>query len=601
MANFTPQEIENFLKEFFDVVGARQYIGARYVPIFGRKGEDSIQWDNSKPYEPLTIVLYQGNSYTSRQYVPIGVDITNVEFWAETGNYNAQIEAYRAEVLTFNDRIASLEVNASLADLIFSSAEAMRDYDEIANGQLVTTKGYYELGDGGSGFYYITDDTPYTPNDIDIINCQNNMTAILINEEYINAAAFGCVGDNVPSANIERALDVAAESNKKIIFPCELSTSTSITIVDDMNVEIWESLTYDGNDAAVVFDDCSNSTLKAKDIIATNATGIKLYQHDPNLNVNKCKIEAQYIEGNIGVHLAANTRGILQCEINVTEIKADTDCIRGDCLQSTAAAQSYIGQIIINILHGRAIAGYGAIFNATATNDSNATGVVTVICFGDTSFENSYGGIYLNGKVHDVRFASLRTVEQDSFNSIIKLVGKVEECVFNIAADIYSSMIDNQCTATMQMANKIVGALTSPSGFRMDGVIYLYNNRTVIKPDIATVAVGSGGVYPRMTQFGDSESTDSYNWRAFTRIENVGSGTLNYKLNTGKLRYFDPAGVSDIIINNHTTNSPVILTLDDVVIFDGTTKEAGRHHFLLSIYYKDASSSETRIETLQID
>ena len=99
MANpFTPEQISQILEEFFKVVGTRQYIGARYVPIFGRKGEESIEWDNSAPYEPLTIVLYQGNSYTSRQYVPVGVEITNQEFWAITGNYNAQVEQYRKEV-----------------------------------------------------------------------------------------------------------------------------------------------------------------------------------------------------------------------------------------------------------------------------------------------------------------------------------------------------------------------------------------------------------------------------------------------------------------------------------------------------------------------
>ena len=99
MANpFTPEQISQILEEFFKVVGTRQYIGARYVPIFGRKGEESIEWDNSAPYEPLTIVLYQGNSYTSRQFVPVGVEITNQEFWAITGNYNAQVELYRQEV-----------------------------------------------------------------------------------------------------------------------------------------------------------------------------------------------------------------------------------------------------------------------------------------------------------------------------------------------------------------------------------------------------------------------------------------------------------------------------------------------------------------------
>ena len=75
----------------------RQYIGARYVPIFGRKDEESMEWDNSKTYEPLTIVLHEGNSYTSRQFVPVGIDIKNEDFWALTGNYNAQVEAYRKE------------------------------------------------------------------------------------------------------------------------------------------------------------------------------------------------------------------------------------------------------------------------------------------------------------------------------------------------------------------------------------------------------------------------------------------------------------------------------------------------------------------------
>ena len=88
-------------------MAVRQYVGARYVPIFGRKGENSIVWDNTKPYEPLTVVLYQGASYTSRQYVPIGIDIRNEEYWALTGNYNAQVEQYRQEVRTFDGRITA--------------------------------------------------------------------------------------------------------------------------------------------------------------------------------------------------------------------------------------------------------------------------------------------------------------------------------------------------------------------------------------------------------------------------------------------------------------------------------------------------------------
>lgn len=71
----------------------RKYIGSRYVPKFA----SPLAWSSSNTYEPLTIVTNEGNSYTSRQFVPEGIAISNESYWALTGNYNAQIESYRAE------------------------------------------------------------------------------------------------------------------------------------------------------------------------------------------------------------------------------------------------------------------------------------------------------------------------------------------------------------------------------------------------------------------------------------------------------------------------------------------------------------------------
>lgn len=83
--------------------GVRQYVGARYVPLFA----DPLEWSDTIGYGPLTVVLHEGNSYTSRQSVPVGIDINNTAYWAETGNYNAQVEAYRQEVLAFDGRITA--------------------------------------------------------------------------------------------------------------------------------------------------------------------------------------------------------------------------------------------------------------------------------------------------------------------------------------------------------------------------------------------------------------------------------------------------------------------------------------------------------------
>ena len=77
------------------------YTGMRYVPVFA----DPPEWSSANSYEPLEIVIHEGNSYTSKTFVPVGIDISDPQYWALTGNYNAQVEQYRQEVLKFDGRI----------------------------------------------------------------------------------------------------------------------------------------------------------------------------------------------------------------------------------------------------------------------------------------------------------------------------------------------------------------------------------------------------------------------------------------------------------------------------------------------------------------
>lgn len=119
-----------------DYSGVREYVGARYVPVFANPAE----WDNTRGYEPLTIVLHQGNSFTSTQYVPTGVDINNTEYWLETGNWNAQIEAYREEVLRYDGRITQntedIEANMqAIADEATARANADTALQQLVNAE----------------------------------------------------------------------------------------------------------------------------------------------------------------------------------------------------------------------------------------------------------------------------------------------------------------------------------------------------------------------------------------------------------------------------------------------------------------------------------
>lgn len=107
--------------------GVRQYVGARYVPLFA----DPLEWSSTQGYEPLTVVLHEGNSYTSRQSVPVGIDIDNTAYWAQTGNYNAQIEAYRQEVLAYDGRITA-NANAIAAETQARESEVAEAMADIA-------------------------------------------------------------------------------------------------------------------------------------------------------------------------------------------------------------------------------------------------------------------------------------------------------------------------------------------------------------------------------------------------------------------------------------------------------------------------------------
>lgn len=106
----------------------RQYIGARYVPKFA----EPLEWQTNVSYEPLTIVTYLGGSYTSKKRVPAGINPQNGEYWANTGNYNAQIEEYRQLTLAVKDEVDNLEKITSLKDkkiLVFGDSISWENWE----------------------------------------------------------------------------------------------------------------------------------------------------------------------------------------------------------------------------------------------------------------------------------------------------------------------------------------------------------------------------------------------------------------------------------------------------------------------------------------
>ena len=236
-------------------MSVREYIGARYVPLF------IGDWDNTTTYEPLSIVQYQGNSYTSRQFVPTGIDISNSSYWAITGNYNAQIDAYRAEVAAHDGRIDALEdgmpisdfdsthtvkdaidgVSALLPDTDFDSTHTVKDaidglandisnlaintiafdtvsdmasYADAAIGDVYITAGFTTPGDLGGAIYKVTNLA--TANGMDVIALQNSLFAVLQASETVNIAQLGAIADD--NADCSAIVNHAVDNYNIVVF-----------------------------------------------------------------------------------------------------------------------------------------------------------------------------------------------------------------------------------------------------------------------------------------------------------------------------------------------------------------------------------------------
>ena len=100
--------------------GTSMYIGARYVPIFA----DPVEWDDEREYEPLTIVVYNGDMYTSKCYVPKGAQLppypnNQTKYWVKTADYNYQFADLKKTVTDLSRLVEQFQKdNETFTELI---------------------------------------------------------------------------------------------------------------------------------------------------------------------------------------------------------------------------------------------------------------------------------------------------------------------------------------------------------------------------------------------------------------------------------------------------------------------------------------------------
>lgn len=82
-----------------------------------------VNWDNSNTYEINMIVFVGKKAYTAIQNVPTGVNITNTDYWAETGVPYLDVSDIRQKLNELDDEVTGNtgDIEQAQADIIVNA------------------------------------------------------------------------------------------------------------------------------------------------------------------------------------------------------------------------------------------------------------------------------------------------------------------------------------------------------------------------------------------------------------------------------------------------------------------------------------------------
>ena len=220
------------------------------------------------------------------------------------------------QITTNENEIVNIEKFNLNVDKIFSSVDDMKAAQDLENGELVKTEGYYDKKHGGSAYYDIVDSTEL---DID-----NSICIALNNGKYakihaindtITVNQFGAYGDGIhdDSSAIKKAINsnfsnISFESEKyKINSRIDINTDNKYLIGNGSEIFYDDDFDFVDDFIVGVFKTnnqiINNVSIDGLKIINKNSTRtdehlmLKIINAE-NIDVTNCKIEATTDENN---------------------------------------------------------------------------------------------------------------------------------------------------------------------------------------------------------------------------------------------------------------------------------------------------------------
>lgn len=473
--------------------------------------------------------------------------------------------AYTNEELTFS----KLHVYNTISELISDKT--------INDGLVVYANGYYTKGDGGDGFFKITQTKT---NDYDLELANGLYAEYIPTNGFVNAGAFGNVGENAGTGQVNKAIACAVNNNANLCFPVDITIGGTIVIPKELNgklVVFNGDVTYTGTVCAIRLHNTKNVTVKGKKITALNAIGLQYLQNE-SYTLYNTNAEFNFIEASSGIRVTASTWGILECDIHADRIICDSNCLRCECLQESTEKDSFIGQMKFKIQHALSRNGYALNFNASISPST-----ITGILIDGISLESSANGIMLRGDCKLIKILNIRCLEQDSFSYFINASGDLRYDEFTFTSPVPRNKLTISTTYGISTKPVVIGGgIYSPTSFRYADEMIVASGVTTYKSTAPLVRTNGGDF-----TFEDSENTSSY--RCYNYLINDSGETINYH----DLKYFSPFGVNELFIKQNKTNGSIIKVYSGTrVIFDGeSVSDEGETMYMIKTFYNSSSGT----------
>lgn len=480
-----------------------------------------------------------------------------------------------------NDINEQLQQKASFCNTITDLKNS-----NFKNGDIVKTLGYYNINDGGDGYYIVRTKIESDVEDNGLIHFLNNdlVAELMVIDKEVNILQFGAKNDK--SRDIGLLVNNLLSKYKSVYIPKgSYLVENTIKPVGENILKIDGALYYTGSESCILIETAYNK-ITTFDIYAEgNAIKLKNSTSESKCAYNYIDLKG-FVKSNSdhALILYSSQMGINYNEIYFQTLKApsnkNTIYIKTD--GTTTTIPTFINE---NIIKGGQCTGgeYGIYIDTSA---DKYQGEVNGIKFSTISFEGVTNGIYLNNARSNV-FDYIRVAELSGM--YVKFVGLCDANQFNILSLVPPSKFDITEISTSKANNNYINCEVCDTSYNRVAKDLLIRKGKIVPVQLldktSTFVVGtSDGNY--------TFTNDTF----YNYLNIVSSASPIITLN----KYFCSSGLNELYVRIKNGSSFTLKDSNGIVIHSYSNSSGTDELFKYICYNNSSSDSWLKIKLAPI-